>query len=266
VELVQGDIHSERDIFVKGVGVGYFGEHAVVLAQRLSVFIPEVYGVREGLQYRTWLPEAQRLAERATALSDPALAEAAAKYVFERHRALPVKEDVSLKLLGQIPVWEVASDRLSRAFRQGWWLVRIPAIDRRVKRLLAVDQPSVIDGSMGLSNWFSTESPDQPGRAGFVKIEMDERDFCNLDLYCFDPVYDLTGLAASVSYSDLHHNLPDQLRHAYERLSGRPISAERWLLYQLVHLWDQQRSPSNCCADSSAPHRGYARALQGYLA
>ena len=264
VELVQGDHHSERDVFVKGVGLGYFGEHTAVLAERLSSFTPTVFGIRDGLQYRAWLPEAQRVAERPIALSGPALAEVAAQYVFARHRALPVEEDISLKLQGQVPVWEVASDQLRPALRLGWW--RIPVIDPHVKRLLAVTQPSVIDGSMGLSNWFSNESPDQLSSVRFVKIDIDERDFSNLDLYCYDPVYDVAGLAASASLSDSHHHLPDQLRNAYEQLSGQAISAERWLLYQLVHLWDQQRNIYNSKSDSTTVHRAYARALQAYFA
>lgn len=242
----------ERRVFVKGAGVGYFGEHALAVARGLRRFAPEMYGVHEGLVYQAWLPDAQRLAEP-TAGNEETVAQAVAAYVVARNRALAVDEDVSLRLGGRLPAWEAASNLLCRAFGRGWLLAR-PLVDPLVRRLLRPHRPSVIDGNMALGNWFTDEGDSDL----LYKVNADERAFCHLDLTCFDPVYDLAGLAADCK-SDL---LPDRLRRAYEGLTGERIDDERWLLYQLVHLWDAQRLR---CEEHPDSYRRSGRALQRYF-
>src|SRR5205807_4612863 len=98
-------------VFVKGVGLGYFGEHSLAVVPSLRDFLPQVYGVRAGLMYRDWLPQGHRL-DVVEPGTESAIATAAAVYVASRHRALAVKEDVSRRLFGQGTVWEVASNLL----------------------------------------------------------------------------------------------------------------------------------------------------------
>jgi HAD superfamily hydrolase (TIGR01484 family) len=222
----------QQQVLVKGAGLGYFGEHSLAIAWHLRCFTPEVYGFKEGLLYRSWLPEEHRLSGLESGWENK-LAAAIVGYVVTRRQALAVKEDISLRMLGQSPVWEVASNLLSRVFGRGWPLARIPLVDPLVKRLLRVEQPAVIDGNMALSHWFAGDR-----ETGLLhKVDFDERDFCNLDLSCYDPVFDLAGLAADGQNPELTQSL----RCTYERLSGETISAERWLLYQWVQLWDRQR-------------------------
>ncbi|HEV8637803.1 MAG TPA: hypothetical protein VG370_26595, partial [Chloroflexota bacterium] len=57
--------HREQDVFVAGVGLGYFGEHALAVTRELRRFVPEIYGVRAGLLYRAWLPDSRRVRPRA---------------------------------------------------------------------------------------------------------------------------------------------------------------------------------------------------------
>jgi hydroxymethylpyrimidine pyrophosphatase-like HAD family hydrolase len=255
--------HREQQIFVTGAGLGYFGEHALAVVRALRGFLPEVYGFRAGLVYRAWLPEERRLSAIRPG-TEAELAAALVAYIVARQRTLAVAEDVSLRLIGRLPVWEAASNLLSRAFGRGWLLVRLPVVDPTTKRLLRCQRPSVVDGSMRVAHWFAAE------RDGgqLLKVDCDERAFSNRDLSCYDPVFDLASLAASVDLagaaaSELDKTLPRHLRDTYHNLLAEPIGDERWLLYQLVYLWDQQ-----CTHDSERPEvrRALSRALQRYFA
>jgi hypothetical protein len=221
-----------RHVFVKGAGLGYFGEHTLAVAQALQEFMPEVYGYRDGLLYRAWLPEENRLS-RLSEGQEKAYSTALAEYVVTHARSLPTDQDASQKLLGGNSTWEVASNLLSRSFGPGWPLARILFVDRIVRRLLDVDRPSIIDGKMDLQNWFVSDTDN----TSLIKIDFGERDFSNLDLYCYDPAFDLADLATSRP----QNGFSEGLRQAYQELSGKRISPERWLIYQWVHLWDQQR-------------------------
>jgi len=48
---------ADHLVFVKGVGLGYFGRHSLEVARRLGSFAPEIYGVRDGLLFRPWSPD-----------------------------------------------------------------------------------------------------------------------------------------------------------------------------------------------------------------
>jgi hydroxymethylpyrimidine pyrophosphatase-like HAD family hydrolase len=256
------DRGQEQLIYVQGAGLGYFGEHALAIGRAVGPFVPEIYGVREGLLYREWLPDEQRIDpnepgmafERATAMI---------AYVEARHHALAVKEDVSLRLTGRLPAWEVASNLLSRAFGRGWIFARMPTVDPIVKRLLRCTDPSVIDGSMTPAHWFTEAGMGQR----LLKVDFSERAFCNRDLYCYDPIFDVACMAASMDLTEPAFNcrgadLPHVLRATYEKRVRARISAERWLLYQLVHLSSLRTSHSGERPDV---RRALSRALQRYF-
>jgi len=71
-------------------------------------------------------------------------------------------------------------------------------------------------------------------------------------------VFDLAG--AAVGCQD--EAMVAELRRAYERLVGVPVSEEKWLLYQLVHIWDQKREHSG---RELEVERASAQAIQRYL-
>jgi hydroxymethylpyrimidine pyrophosphatase-like HAD family hydrolase len=253
----------EQKIFVTGAGLGYFGEHALAVAHALRGFVPEVYGFKAGLVYRAWLPEERRLSSIRPG-TEAELAAALVAYIVARQRALAVEEDVSLRLIDRLPVWEAASNLLSRAFGRGWLLVRLPVVDPTSRRLLRCQRPSVVDGSMSAAHWFAAEREGGP----LLKVDCDERAFSNRNLFCYDPVFDLASLAASVdlagaaAHAPDNKTLPGHLRDIYQKLLAEPIGDERWLLYQFVHLWDQRRTH-----DSERPEvrRALSRALQRYF-
>lgn len=241
-------------VLVEGVGIGYFGEHALTVARALHDHVPEVFGLDGGCLFREWLPEESRSCPPGT--PPPAhLVTAVARYVAARRERLPVPEDRTSGLVGESPVWEVVSRILSRAFGRGALPSRPLLVDGLAKRLLEVRHPSVVDGSTALSNWFDDERHPE----GCVKIDFAKRSFWNLGLTAFDAVFDLAGAAVS-SPSDA---TGDALRALYESLTGESIDDERWFLYELAQLWGTGRTREN---GESALRREFARALQRYMA
>jgi hydroxymethylpyrimidine pyrophosphatase-like HAD family hydrolase len=254
--------HHEEQIFVKGAGLGYFGEYSLAVVNGLREFLPRVYGYRAGLLYRTWLRE-ERALDAVGPNVEESLAVASAGYVAARERALATREDMSLRLSGEGPAWEAASNILSRVFGRFWPVLRVPVVDPVARRLLRVTRPSVVDGNMVPSRWFVGEPEEH-----LLKVDFDEGPFrCDVELTCYDSVYDLASLAASfdlgVGAEGHTEQLSSLLRREYERLTDGSVADERWLLYQLVHLRDLQRTRGG---EQPAVRRALSRAVQRYFA
>ncbi len=215
---------EQREIAVEGAGLGFFGRHAVTVATRLPEHCPKVYGLVEGLLYREWLPgNGDRSNERE-------LAATVVRYVAARGQALGVRRDPTAGLQGRQPAWEVAAAVLSRPFGRLAALGQIALGDRLARNLLRVTAPCVTDGQTHTRYW--------PAGGQLRKVGFDERSFGNLELACYDEVFDLAGAAAdppSPGFEAL-------LRSQCESLTGRTIDPERWLLYRLAHLWRLSRA------------------------
>lgn len=236
---------------VEGVGLGYFGTHAVAVAERLSEFMPRVLGVRDGLLLRAWLPD-EASAERLLPDARESVAKRIAAYVYARNQRLELVDDLTLRQGGQYPAWEAASTALSRAFGRGWPAGRTLVTDRAVQRLLRVQHPCVVDGRMELRHWFADDGPDS-----LLKVDWDQGASWNLGLSCCDPVFDLAGVTAA--HADL--SLTRELRVAYESIAGEAVDEERWLLYELAHL-SAPGAPSEARHELS---RARSRAVQRYF-
>jgi hydroxymethylpyrimidine pyrophosphatase-like HAD family hydrolase len=223
------------DVVAVGTGLGYFGAHQLAIASALGAFAPRLLGFDDGVLYREWLPAQRRL----TADSDE-LPAAVASYVAARRQALRVDRDMSTVMRGDRPVWEVAALILTRGFTPVAPVMRILLVNRVVTRLLSVAQPSVLDGSMTPDHWFAGE---QDGSV--VKVSLGERSFWRLGLGCYDASFDLAGVATCSP----HGELGDRVREAWLAETGEEIEPERWLLYELAHLWGALRDDPNREAD-----------------
>lgn len=241
---------EQRDLLVEGAGLGYLGRHAVAVADALPDQLPRVHGFADGLLYRDWLPAT------VDPVDEQAAAQMIADYVTTRARVLPARRDPTWRLRGRDPAWEVAAallsqmyGRLGPAFRP--WLLE--PIARRLLR--PIDQPSVVDGTTALGHWLPT--PGDPGR--LRKVDFHQRAFGHLELACYDEVFDLAGAASdppSLTFEAL-------LRHAYQAQTGRPVDAERWLLYRLTQLWRLAKAGD---LDPARVARQSAAAVHSYLA
>jgi haloacid dehalogenase-like hydrolase len=232
VDLLKDARTRTVSVLVEGVGTGYYGEHALLVASALHDYVPEVFGLADGCLYRTWLSDERQVCPPGSA-PDEELVNAVATYVAARKRALRVQDDRSLGAVGERPVWEVVGLVLSRVFGRGAQASRLLLVNGLAKELLRVTRPSVVDGATALSNWFA----DEGSRERYVKVDFAKRSFWNLGLICYDAAFDLAGAALS-SPSEA---TADQLRSKYTRRVGESIGEERWLLYELAHLWGAER-------------------------
>jgi hydroxymethylpyrimidine pyrophosphatase-like HAD family hydrolase len=235
-----------EDIFVKGVGLGYFGQHALAVAGAVRQFVPEIIGLRDGLLYRRWLPESSRIGEVAPERVD-LVAQAVVDYTMARAAGTKVDEDFSLRLVDRGAVWQRAGDAVAQSFGR-WAQLARPLSHPLAKALLRVAEPSVIDGNMEMSQWFDT------GKSGIRKVDFQEREFSSLDVYSFDHRFDLAGCEA---------DLADAVRARHARLSTQSIDAETWLLYRLVHAAERHR---DSVVESPDAERESAYEMQRYYA
>ncbi|MFZ0217215.1 MAG: HAD hydrolase family protein [Candidatus Dormiibacterota bacterium] len=250
VDLEEGGVAQRRLVYVKGVGLGYLGQHSAAVAGTLGRFLVPVHGVRDGLLYRDWHPGSRRLTPLE---AGPAVAGRIVDYVRARTRALPVARDPVSRLAtrGSVP-GEVAL-LLSPLLGRGELLLR-PIATTISGRLLRSGRPAVVDGHTALDAWFG----DATRPATVRKIGFDERAFSSLDLTCYDPVFDLAGAAASSEVAAFQ----DRLRDDYEQRTGERVDPERWLLYQLVHLHELQRHVTEPMPEVE---RRMARRVQRYF-
>jgi hydroxymethylpyrimidine pyrophosphatase-like HAD family hydrolase len=244
----------EQHVLVEGVGLGYLGRQALAATPAGDGVSPTLYGVTDGLLYREWLPDESRVG-CVGADSEVSLSEAVAAYASERRRALPVAEDLSVRLAGLEPAWEVASAIVSHAFGRAWPLAKVLLVDRLVKRLLHVEQPSVVDGGTDIRYWFF---PDRSTRS-LIKVSPADGSFSNVGLSCFDAAFDLAGATARAC----RPSFPRRVRQAYAKLGNQRVDEERLLLYELAHLWGRQRKHAE---EEAELQRARARVLQRYFA
>lgn len=208
----------ELTLLAEGVGLGYFGDHDRAVNERLGSTPPDVLGVRDGVLFREWLSE--------DSIKTPDVSDVVT-YIKRRTSVFREPKDRSLDIAGSQPVWEVASEQIANVYGKYWPVARILFVDRLVKSILKSQHLAVPDGAMQAQRWFTI--------AGEVrKVDVSTRAFGNLDLQTFDPAYD------AVAFSVDHGGDTDSMRAEFSRRI-EPLSNEKWLLYELVRLWDDQR-------------------------
>ncbi len=237
----------ELDVLASGVGLGYLGAHQLGVARALSGLVPRVLGLRDGLLYREWLPAERRIGD------EDQLAAGVAGYVAARRRALRVARDCTVAMFGERPVWEIAGLVLGAGFARAAPVARVAVVDRAMRRLLHVVDPSVIDGSMTPEHWFT----DDGGRP--VKVGFSDRTYWRFGLVCSDAAFDLASVGALAPDGEL----AGRVRAAWWRETGEEVDAEKWLLYELAHLWGVLRADP---AQEAAVRHASARAAQRYFA
>jgi hydroxymethylpyrimidine pyrophosphatase-like HAD family hydrolase len=178
------------------------------------------------------------------------VAEAVAGYAAARRTRLPVSEDASAQLAGQDPVWEVAANQLAGVFGRAWRPLRLVAVDRLCRELLASDTPSVVDGRMSPRSWSVSGNR-------LVKLDAAERAYSSRNLATADAAYDVAGAAVAWPV------IADTLRAAFARRTGEEVDEERWLVLRLVAIWAAERDGDMTWAEA---RRARARVLQDYFA
>jgi len=250
-------VSTAQSICAEGVGLGYFGRHALAVAQALPDSLPPVYGLHRGLLFRAWLPEETRVSPGRLAGETDAIAKQIARYVQLRNHALPLDEDVSLRVVGRDAAWELVADMLGQAFGRARQVVR-PLSRRTARRIVRVDRPSVLDGATQPWNWFADP---RAVSDRLVKVGVDTRAFSNDGIPSCDPILDLACAAAAAEAAGVDET-DDRLREHYEAGTGKPFGDERWLLYRLAyHLADYRSLLREVVREPRAAEETFARLL-----
>ena len=223
---IDGRESERRLVYVKGVGLGYLGAHTLAVSEPLRRFLPTLYGLSDGLLFREWLPESDRL-DPSVSLTD-SIQELVA-YVHERAVALPAAEDATRWLKDRLSLRRWVGRFLAQPFGRLQFLVW-PLMEAIAQQLLLVSRPSVVDGATGAQNWFYDPRSGDGGRVR--KIGFADHAFSGLDMFCYDPIFDLAGIAAG---SD-SPAFDAALRTLYSELRHERVDPERWLIYQAAHL------------------------------
>lgn len=244
---------EQREIVVEGAGLGWYAGPAVSAATALADHLPRVYGVRDGLLYRDWLPTPVR-----SIAARKQLAAVVGGYVCDRAARLDVDRDPTPRLRGRDPVWELVAALLARPLGPLAPAAQLWPLGPLARRLLAVSAPAVTDGATDAGRWLP--DPAQGGR--LVKVDFYEHAFSHFDHNCYDPVFDLAGAADPPGDPD--PELGALLRAEYARRTGRRVDDERWLLYRLLHAWRRRRTGEVDGAATAA--RAAAAAVHEYLA
>jgi hydroxymethylpyrimidine pyrophosphatase-like HAD family hydrolase/membrane-associated phospholipid phosphatase len=240
-------------IYAEGVGLGYFGRHGDAIAGRLEGHLAPVYGVRDGLLFRAWLPEEARLTPAKLRAAPEQAAAVIARYVDVRSRLLPLPDDVTLRLEGRDAVWQHTAHMLAGAYGRLSQLVR-PVTHRAAQRLLAVDAAAVGDAVTRPWEWFGDGT-------GLRKTSFEQRASTNVGFQSCDPVFDLADAAAAAEADGLP-GFEDRIRIRYEQRTGVVVDDERWLLYRLVHHAGAYRAFLAEAAQNDHDDAAFARALQ----
>jgi hydroxymethylpyrimidine pyrophosphatase-like HAD family hydrolase len=237
-------------VIAEGVGLGFFGRHSIAVGTRLPYAFPELLGFEDGILY-------QLLSSVATDVVPP---EAVSGYITARARALPVEHDAAAAIAGRQTVPEVAAEVLGRALGRAEVATRLWLTIPLARRLLAVDSPSIVDGFISRDAFVNAGNGTDAATVRWRKLDFADADFSNRELLCHDPVYDL----ASPLDDDpsLDRVLVARSRSRWELAHGRPVEADRWLLYRLVHVWRQRRANELVVSE----HRRVSCALQDYIA
>lgn len=221
-------VSTWNKIGVEGVGLGYFGRHAVAISERAPRLFPSVIGLEEGFLYFRELPDSDKLAiphDHRNAAAQ------LASHVVERKNLLRVDSDPSIFLAGRQPVWEVAANIVGRSLGPLSLALHGTIVAPLVRRILYVTDPSIPDCMTSMGTWFTSKDSSSAVKASFA-----EGPFSHLDLASFDAVFDLAGVAVAADTEEFSV----LLRSTYESYSS-PIEPERWMLLQLVHSWNELR-------------------------
>jgi orotate phosphoribosyltransferase len=224
VRLEDSDGNVEtRYVLAKSIGWGWLAYHAFLAADRLSSGIPPALGVRNGILFTEWLPEAHSTAKPP---DREQLVGTLASYIAARVRSLALEKDPAPDLLRENNHrgLELLANTLSRAYRH-----RIAAALKRsqIREKLShigCSNPTLIDGKMRRVEWIC-------GPERLLKTDFDQHGLGKTELNVTDPAYDL---AEAVLYWDLSPAEERNLLARYAEKSGDNGVEKRLLLHKLL--------------------------------
>lgn len=227
----EGAIQS-RYIFAKSVGWGWLSYHAFLCGDRMPEQVQPVLGLRDGVLFTEWLPQA-----RSEALA-PEISTRVAEYVAARTHHLRLCEDPTpdLAAQGEHKGMSELAGILSKAY--GWKGASVLKRGRILEELRSqvCPVPTLIDGKMRPREWIGTN-------ASIRKADFEHHGQGKTELSVTDPAYDL---AETVLQWKLAADQEQALLKKYVELSGDSGVHTRLVLYKLLAgSWAMDRALDN---------------------
>jgi hydroxymethylpyrimidine pyrophosphatase-like HAD family hydrolase len=224
VRLEDGGGRAERRyVLAKSVGWGWMGYHAFIAGEELSAFVPRLLGLRDGILYTEWLPQA----DLGSADENRGLwLETAASYVATRVRRLSLTRDPKSDLIhaNQYGGFDLLASTLAQAFggKPAAFLKRARLQHEFVRH--ANPFPTLIDAKMRPQEWIA--GPQSP-----LKTDFEHHGLGRKQLNVTDPAYDL---AEAILHWGLSEAEEERLINRYIEKSGDAGVKERLFLNKLL--------------------------------
>jgi hydroxymethylpyrimidine pyrophosphatase-like HAD family hydrolase len=229
----RGGKPETRFVLAKSVGWGYFGYSAYLAALQLVEYVPPVLGLRDGILYAEWLPQA-KIDETKFGLNGRWV-ERLSDYIARRATSLCLDVDPT-PTLGLDPQHEghrIAAKTLCRAFGYG---VTGRLMNRRVREELSRRPspfPAMIDGKISRSEWIV-------GPSGMLKSDFEHHGFGKDELNVSDPAYDLADAVLQFDLSALEER--DLIRRYVEKSGDEHVSKRLFLNKLIAGIWSLESS------------------------
>jgi|SoiMetStandDraft_2_1073263.scaffolds.fasta_scaffold00522_4 hydroxymethylpyrimidine pyrophosphatase-like HAD family hydrolase len=189
LQTPQGEIQT-RYVLAKSVGWGWLSYRAFLIGKRLRGHVPPILGLRDGILYMEWIPQAAT----SPAGKRHEIIDAAASYVAARVRHLPQKTGAGMDLKQHNNGVRLLEKALSRAYGRFPTdiLMRSP-LGARIRQTQC-PCPTLIDGNMHRSEWIS-------GPNGSLKVDYEHHGMGKNALNVTDPAYDLADAILNLALS-----------------------------------------------------------------
>jgi hydroxymethylpyrimidine pyrophosphatase-like HAD family hydrolase len=207
-----------RRVLAKSVGWGWFGYQAFFAGKQLAGFVPQMFGLGDGIMYSEWLEH-----DGGNSIRPPI--ERLAAYVAAHTGALRLKKDPTFSISPAYgwTGWSVLIETLRKAYGPFVGRVKTSALHLNLAQYVC-RTPALIDGNMKPEDWVRTKD-------GFFKVDYEHHNFGRTELYIVDPAYDL---ASTVFDFRLSPKDEEELISHYIRISGDSNVTARILLWKVV--------------------------------
>ncbi len=209
-----------KKVLAKSVGWGWLGYHAYFTGTRLSDFVPQFAGLRDGIMFMEWV-DGEPLHEGD--VSEETLARMVA-YLNRRTERLGLDEDPRL----DYPVigwgWLQALRILRRAYGPRIGYIKNSSLMEQLSRS-SCQTPVLTDGRMRPGEWLATKK-------GLLKVDFEQHNFGAPEFDVVDPAYDL----AITSFEfHLARETEEKMIRDYSRSSGDSTVFDRIILFKLLY-------------------------------
>jgi hydroxymethylpyrimidine pyrophosphatase-like HAD family hydrolase/adenine/guanine phosphoribosyltransferase-like PRPP-binding protein len=207
-------------ILAKSVGWGWLGYHAYLAGTRLHDFVPQVFGLQDGMLFSEWI-ETKARPEQPRA--DCKHVARIAAYIAARVKLLSIEDDSAIQPASSVSGWYTLVKVMRGIYPPHLRWLKMHALWNDLGSR-ATPQPTFIDGKLGPEEWLSDGER-------LLKIDYEHHGFGNPSPNIADAAYDLALATLQLNLSpEAERCLLDE----YVRLTGDHGVRERIVLFALV--------------------------------